>query len=47
MAGLKVALVSVSTRHDGPPRFADIDVGGRYSFDSVVPGEYQSGRGGR
>ena len=41
MAGLKVVLVSVTPRHDEPPRFADIDVGGRYSFDSVVPGEYK------
>lgn len=41
MTGLKVALVSDSPRHDGPPRFADIDAIGRYSFDSVVPGEYQ------
>ena len=41
MAGLKVALVPASPTHDGPPRFADIDAGGRYSFDSVVPGDYQ------
>jgi protocatechuate 3,4-dioxygenase beta subunit len=41
MAGLKVALVAVSPGHDGPSRFADIDIGGRYSFDSVVPGEYK------
>jgi hypothetical protein len=40
-AGFRVALVSVNPAHDGPPRFADIDAGGRYSFDSVVPGEYQ------
>jgi len=41
MTGLKVALVLDSPRHDGPLRFADIDVGVRYSFDSVVPGEYR------
>ena len=41
MAGLKVSLVSVSPGHDGPARFADIDVGARYSFDSVVPGDYK------
>jgi protocatechuate 3,4-dioxygenase beta subunit len=39
MAGLKAALVS--PRPDRAPRFGDIDVGGRYSFNSVVPGEYQ------
>jgi len=41
MAGLKVALVAVSPRLGDPPRFADIDVNGRYSFDSIVPGEYK------
>jgi protocatechuate 3,4-dioxygenase beta subunit len=41
MAGLKVALVALSPRHGDPPRFADIDVSGLYSFDSIVPGEYK------
>jgi len=41
MAGFKVALVSAGPGLDGPPRFADMDAGGRYSFDSVVPGEYK------
>jgi hypothetical protein len=39
MTGLKVALVSPGP--DRGPRFAAIDPGGRYSFDSIVPGEYQ------
>jgi hypothetical protein len=38
---LKVALVAVSPGRDGPPSFADIDAGGRYTFDSVIPGEYK------
>jgi hypothetical protein len=45
ITGLKVALVAVSAGHDGPPGFADIDadidIDGRYSFGSVVPGEYE------
>jgi protocatechuate 3,4-dioxygenase beta subunit len=41
MAGLKVALVAISPEHYGLPRFADVDVGGQYSFDSVVPAEYK------
>ncbi len=41
VTSLKVALVPVSPGNDRPPRFADIDVGGRYSFDSVVPGGYK------
>jgi hypothetical protein len=41
MTNLKVALVPVSPGNDRPPRFAGIDVGGRYSFDSVVPGRYK------
>ena len=39
--GLRVALVALSPEDDGPPRFADIDVGGRYAFDSIVPAEYK------
>ena len=41
MTSLKVALIAVSPENDRPPRFVDIDVGGRYSFDSVVPGKYK------
>jgi protocatechuate 3,4-dioxygenase beta subunit len=41
MAGLKVALVALSQGPGDPPRFADIDARGRYSFDSIVPGEYK------
>lgn len=41
MAGLKVALVAFGRKDDGPTRFTSIDAGGRYLFDSVVPGEYK------
>ena len=41
MRSLKVALVPATPGKDPRPRFAGIDVGGRYSFDSVVPGGYK------
>jgi hypothetical protein len=41
VADLKVALVAVTSERDLSPRFADIGADGRYSFDSVVPGNYR------
>lgn len=40
-AGLRVALVAVTPGYVRPPQFADIGADGRYSFDSVVPGDYK------
>ncbi len=41
MANSRVVLVAAKPRQGAPLGQAKIDAGGRYSFDSVVPGEYQ------
>ena len=38
---LKVALVDIAPGYVRPPQFAEIGAGGRYSFDSVAPGDYK------
>jgi hypothetical protein len=41
IANWKVALVAIGLKDDGPTRFTRLDAGGRYLFDSVVPGAYK------
>ena len=40
-AGLRVALLAITPGYVRPPQSAGIGADGRYSFDSVVPGDYK------